>query len=67
MSTNNWLDSPDAHLLTPADARYPALLREIARPPPQLFIRGNVDALSLPQLAIVGSRNATPGWRRDCP
>ncbi len=26
-----------------------------------LFVRGRVDALSLPQLAIVGSRNATPG------
>jgi DNA processing protein len=60
VSTANWLDGPDAHLLTPSDAGYPALLREIARPPPQLFIRGNVDALSLPQLAIVGSRNATP-------
>ncbi len=61
MSTSNWLDRPDAHLLTPADAAYPALLREIARPPPQLFVRGNVDALSLPQLSVVGSRNATPG------
>jgi DNA processing protein len=61
VSIDNWLDRPDAHLLTPADGGYPALLREIARPPPQLFIRGNVAALSLPQLAIVGSRNATPG------
>jgi DNA processing protein len=61
VSTSNWLDRPDAHLLTPADAAYPALLREIARPPPQLFVRGNVDALSLPQLSIVGSRNATHG------
>ena len=61
MSTDNWLNRPDAHLLTPADAGYPALLREIASPPPQLFVRGNVDVLSLPQLAIVGSRNATPG------
>lgn len=60
MPTDNWLDSPDAHLLTPADAGYPALLRQIASAPPQLFVRGNVDALSLPQLAIVGSRNATP-------
>jgi len=61
VSTDNWLNRPDAHLLTPADAGYPALLREIASPPPQLFVRGNVDVLSLPQLAIVGSRNATPG------
>jgi len=60
VSTVNWLSRPDAHLLTPADAGYPPLLREIANPPPQLFVRGNVDALTLPQLAIVGSRNATP-------
>jgi DNA processing protein len=58
--TATWLARDDAHLLTTADAAYPALLREIANPPPQLFVRGNVDALSLPQLAIVGSRNATP-------
>jgi DNA processing protein len=36
------------------------LLREIASPPQQLFVRGHVEVLSLPQLAIVGSRNATP-------
>jgi len=60
VSTDNRLSRPATHLLTPADAGYPALLREIASPPPQLFVRGNVDALALPQLAIVGSRNATP-------
>jgi DNA processing protein len=59
-STASWLARGDAHLLTPADAAYPALLREIPSPPPQLFVRGNPEALSLPQLAIVGSRNATP-------
>lgn len=60
-ATLDWLARPDAHLLTPADAGYPALLREIPDPPPRLFVRGDLDALSLPQLAIVGSRNATPG------
>lgn len=60
MSADNWLTSPDAHLLTPADAGYPPLLREIANPPPQLFVKGDVSALTLPQLAIVGSRHATP-------
>jgi len=59
-SIENWLARADAHLLTPADAGYPPLLREIPSPPPQLFVRGNVDALALPQLAIVGSRHATP-------
>ncbi len=60
MPASNRPDSSDVQLLTPGDAAYPALLREIPRPPPQLFIRGAVAALSLPQLAIVGSRNATP-------
>ncbi|MEO8223763.1 MAG: DNA-processing protein DprA [Gammaproteobacteria bacterium] len=61
MTTETWLARPDAHLLTPSDRRYPALLREIPDPPAQLFVRGDPDTLSLPQLAIVGSRNATPG------
>ncbi|MEO8445612.1 MAG: DNA-processing protein DprA [Gammaproteobacteria bacterium] len=60
MSDEAWLARPDAHLLTPADRRYPALLREIPDPPAQLFVRGDPETLSLPQLAIVGSRNATP-------
>lgn len=55
----SWLSVPDHHLLRIDDPRYPALLREISRPPPVLFVSGNLDALSLPQLAIVGSRNAT--------
>jgi DNA processing protein len=59
-STDNPPSLPGTHLLTPADAGYPALLREIPDPPPLLYVRGNVDALSLPQLAIVGSRSATP-------
>jgi DNA processing protein len=38
---------------------YPSLLRNIHAPPPLLYIKGNTHALQLPQLAIVGSRNAT--------
>ena len=42
------------------DAAYPSLLKEIANPPLVLYVRGNKFALSQKQIAIVGSRNATP-------
>ncbi|ADJ29788.1 DNA-processing protein DprA [Nitrosococcus watsonii] len=55
-----WLEQPDHYLLTLADPEYPQLLREIPDPPPVLFIHGDPSLLSLPQLAIVGSRNPSP-------
>ncbi|MBD1388191.1 DNA-protecting protein DprA [Neiella sp. HB171785] len=42
---------------------YPKLLNEITDPPPVLFGLGNVDCLEQPQLAIVGSRHASPSGR----
>lgn len=57
-----WLaDHPEVTLLSVDDADYPSLLREIRRPPPLLFILGDPTCLNLPQVAIVGSRNPTPG------
>lgn len=41
------------------DPTYPSLLKDIFDPPPLLFYQGNVQALSMPQLAVVGSRNHT--------
>ncbi|MBB5211782.1 DNA-processing protein DprA [Microbulbifer hydrolyticus] len=38
---------------------YPALLKEITRPPPVLYLCGNPDTLSLPQIAVVGARRAS--------
>jgi DNA processing protein len=38
---------------------YPPLLAQIADAPLVLYVEGDVTALSLPQLAIVGSRNPT--------
>ncbi len=51
----------ERHILTLNDPEYPLLLREIADPPTLLYVRGDVAALSRPQLAVVGSRNPTPG------
>ena len=43
-----------------ADERYPPLLRTIANPPPVLWARGELAALTRPAVAIVGSRAASP-------
>ncbi len=52
-----WLDKPNRYLVSLTDQEYPQHLREISNPPPSLFIEGNPHCLSLPQLAVVGSRN----------
>ena len=48
-----------AQLLTLGEPEYPQALREIDSPPPVLIVRGEVDVLSRPMVAIVGSRNAS--------
>ncbi len=60
-----WLSQEHAHLVTIDDVRYPALLRQIADPPPLLYVRGDVAALARPQIALAGSRNPTAGGRRN--
>ncbi|ESS71771.1 protein Smf [Methyloglobulus morosus KoM1] len=52
-----WLDQDNNSVITLFDSIYPAQLKEIADPPPLLFVRGNPGLLSLPQIAMVGSRN----------
>lgn len=39
---------------------YPARLNDLCDPPSQLYIKGNLDFLRMPMIAIVGSRNASP-------
>ncbi len=56
-----WAESESHHILTLHDPAYPRLLREIADPPPLLFVCGNPALLSRPQVAIVGSRNPSAG------
>jgi DNA processing protein len=58
----DWLEkSPNHHILTLVDASYPALLAEAPDPPPILYALGRIELLQSPQIAMVGSRNCTPG------
>ncbi|WP_158132854.1 DNA-processing protein DprA [Vibrio navarrensis] len=54
-----WQLQQDHHILTLADDNYPPLLKEAGAASPYLFVKGEVGALSKPQLAMVGSRNAS--------
>lgn len=59
-----WLDQPGNQVLPILDPAYPPQLKEIHDPPPLLFIRGNPEILSFPQIAIVGSRNPSSLGRK---
>ncbi|HWZ44104.1 MAG TPA: DNA-processing protein DprA [Candidatus Saccharimonadales bacterium] len=50
----------DATVLTEGDPQWPVRLSEIYDPPLVLYIRGNVEAVSKPGVAIVGTRHPTP-------
>jgi DNA processing protein len=58
-----WLEREGHHFVPLDAATYPPLLAETSDAPVGLFVRGDPAALSLPQLAIVGSRNPTAGGR----
>ncbi|WP_127347296.1 DNA-processing protein DprA [Pseudidiomarina mangrovi] len=55
-----WLEQPQQHLVHWYHPDYPEALRHIAAPPPMLFVRGDRSLLTQPQVALVGSRNASP-------
>ncbi|MDQ8036425.1 MAG: DNA-processing protein DprA [Pedobacter sp.] len=60
-----WSEAAGQRLLTLDDADYPRFLREIADPPPLLFLRGNGDLTDFPQVALVGSRQPSVNGRED--
>ena len=49
----------DTQILSLIDPRYPALLRQIHDPPRVLYVRGDISAITIPCIAMVGSRAAT--------
>lgn len=59
----DWLAGEAHHLLARQDPGYPPRLAELPDAPPFLFVAGEPRLLLTPQLAIVGSRNPTPGGR----
>ena len=55
----DWAGQPGNAILTLADREYPQALLGGADPPLLLYVKGRVELLSRPAIAIVGSRNAT--------
>jgi DNA processing protein len=49
-----------AKIISLGDPDYPQRLKEIYDPPVVLFVRGNVQILSQPGIAVVGTRHPTP-------
>ena len=58
------LESGGAEALSFEDSSYPALLRQIADPPPVIYILGKKELLQGDAVAIVGSRAATVYGKR---
>ncbi|WP_223871496.1 DNA-processing protein DprA [Candidatus Dactylopiibacterium carminicum] len=55
-----WAAEPGNTILTLADATYPKNLLQTADPPSLIYLKGRLELLEAPALAIVGARNATP-------
>ena len=58
-----WFDASGTVLMAATASDYPPLLRESPDAPAVLYVRGDPQILSEPQLAMVGSRNPTAGGR----
>ncbi len=49
-----------ARIISLSDPEYPARLKEIYDPPVALFVKGSVEVLAQPGIAMVGTRHPTP-------
>jgi len=58
-----WTQQPNQAIVTWQQSHHPPLLKQISDPPLLLYVRGDIQLLSQPQLAIVGSRNASKTGR----
>ena len=60
-----WASGENQHIVTLADSEYPQALLEIADPPTLLYVRGRLELLNRPNIAIVGTRTPTPQGLRN--
>ncbi len=60
-----WAETDHHYLICFDDDSYPGLLRQISDFPTLLYAAGNPGLLQEPQIAIVGSRNCTPGGTQN--
>jgi DNA processing protein len=58
-----WLRASGARLLVWGESAYPPALAAIRSAPPALYVAGDIETLSAPQLAMVGARRASPVGR----
>ena len=49
-----------ARIIALSDPEYPSRLKEIYDPPVILFVKGSIEVLALPGIAMVGTRHPTP-------
>jgi len=60
-----WVEHEHHHVIAWGDDQYPEMVTQIPGSPLLLYVNGDVDALHLPALAVIGSRNPTQGGRRN--
>jgi len=60
-----WLKKTGNRIIQSDSEDFPELLQRITDPPSLLYIVGNADALHMPALSIVGSRNPTRGGKEN--
>ncbi len=60
-----WLEKTENRIIESDSEDYPELLRGIPGPPTLLYIVGNAEALHMPALSIVGSRNPSRGGKEN--
>ena len=64
-AAGEWLEHKAHHLVAFGADSYPEMLAQIAGAPLLLYVNGDVEALHLPSLAIIGSRNPTRGGAQN--